>query len=98
MVRQKKAGMITAAEAFSVFLFGAALALAQVLIGGVGLLFGMPAYALLALIGLPALFLLRQPKPRPDQSCLVSSVVFFGYVVARALLSPVPYLARVDIY
>lgn len=49
-------------------------------------------------MGLLALLSLRRPKPPPDQLCLLSSAVFFGYILGRALLSPVDYLARFDIY
>jgi O-antigen ligase len=87
-----------ATEALSGFLLAAAFAIIQVLIGGTRLLFCLPAYGVLALIGLLALFSLRRAKPRPDQICLVSAGIFFGYVITRALLSPVAYLARPDIY
>ncbi len=86
------------AEVFSALLLAAAFGVIQALIGGTRLLFSLPAYGLLALIGLLALFSLRRPKPLPDQLCLVSSAVFFGYILGRALLSPVDYLARPDIY
>ena len=62
------------------------------------MVFSLPAYGLLAAIGLLSLASLRRPKPAPDQLCLVSAAVFFGYVLTRALLSPVAYLARSDIY
>ena len=62
------------------------------------MLFSLPAYGLLAVIGLLTLASLRRAKPGPDQLCLVSTAVFFGYILTRALLSPVPYLARADIY
>src|ERR1700737_4276469 len=68
------------------------------LIGGTRLVFSLPAYGLLVAIGLLSVASLRRPKPPPDQLCLVSAAVFFGYVLTRALLSPVAYLARSDIY
>ena len=94
----RKGALSRPAEAFSGLLLGGALAISQVLIGGVGLLFALPAYALLGLIGLLSLFSLRQSKPAPDTFCLVGLSLFFGYMIGRALLSPVPYLARVDLY
>lgn len=94
----KKALLSGAAEGLSVILLGAALVLIQVLIGGTRLLFSLPAYGLLAVIGLLALFSLNRPKPRPDQLCLAASAVLFGYILVRAIFSPVPYLARTDIY
>jgi len=86
------------AELFSALLLAAAFAIIQAFIGGTRLLFSLPAYELLAIIGLLAVLSLRRPKPAPDQLCLISSVVFFGYILGRALLSPVEYLARADIY
>jgi O-antigen ligase len=79
-------------------LFGAAFLLIQVLIGGTRLLFSFPAYLLFAIGALITLFGLRQLKPPPAATCLWASVIFFGYVLVRALFSPVPYLARADIY
>lgn len=87
-----------APEVFSAILLGAALVGIQVLIGGTRLLFSLPAYGLLAVIGGLALFSLRSATSRPDQLCLASSAIFFGYVIARALFSPVSYLARDDLY
>jgi O-antigen ligase len=87
-----------APEAFCLLLLAAAFAVIQALIGGMRLIFSLPAYGLLAVIGLLSILFLRRVKPEPDQLCLVSSALFFGYVLGRAVLSPVPYLARADIY
>ncbi|MEO7725026.1 MAG: O-antigen ligase family protein [Chthoniobacterales bacterium] len=87
-----------AAEVFSALLLAAAFGLIQTLIGGTRLLFSLPAYGLLAIIGLLALLSLRRSKSPPNQLCLIGSAVFFGYILGRALLSPVDYLARADIY
>ena len=87
-----------AAELFCLLLLAAAFAVMQTLIGGTRLVFSLPAYALLAGIGVIGIFLLRLKKPLPDQLCFAASAIFFGYVLTRALLSPVPYLARADIY
>jgi O-antigen ligase len=92
------ASISRAAELFSAFLLATAFAVIQVLIGGTRLLFSLPAYGLLAAIGLLTLASLRRAKPAPDQLCLVSAAVFLGYILTRALLSPVAYLARADIY
>jgi O-antigen ligase len=85
-------------EIASAILIVAAFILIQVLIGGTRLLFSFPAYAILSLASLAPLISLLRAKPSPDPRCLWASVVFFGYILARALLSPVPYLARADIY
>lgn len=92
------ASISRAAELFSAFLLAATFAVIQVLIGGTRLLFSLPAYGLLAVIGLLALASLRRAKPAPDQLCLISAAVFFSYILTRALFSPVSYLARSDIY
>jgi O-antigen ligase len=94
----KRETISRAAEAVSAFLLAAAFAVIQTLIGGTRLLFSLPAYGLLALIGLLALFSLRRAKPEPDQLCLAGSAIFFGYILTRAFFSPVPFVARADIY
>ena len=86
------------AEIVLAILLVAAFLSIQALIGGTRLLLAFPAYGLLAVAGVLAPFLLRKAKPAPDQVCLWSAVLFFGYVLLRAVLSPVPYLARFDIY
>jgi O-antigen ligase len=75
-----------------------ALAGMQVFIGGTRLAYALPVYALLGLGGLFAVFSMRRAKPSPGRACLLSSVLFFGYVLVRAWFSPVPYLARADIF
>jgi O-antigen ligase len=87
-----------AAEMLSALLIAAAFAVIQALVGGTRLLFSMPAYGLVAMAGMLTVFSLRRGKPPPNQLCLWASTLFFGYIVTRALLSPVPYLARTDIY
>ena len=95
----KEAGLIgRSIEVVTVVLLAAALLLIQVLIGGTRLIFSFPSYAILALVALLALFLFRQPRPRPSQICLISSAIFFGYILVRAFFSPVVYTARQDIY
>jgi O-antigen ligase len=86
------------AEIVLAILLVAAFLSIQALIGGTRLLCAFPAYGLLAVAGVLAPFLLRKAKPAPDQVCLWSAVLFFGYVLLRAVFSPVPYLARFDIY
>lgn len=86
------------AEILAAALLIAALLLIQVLIGGTRLVFSLPAYGLLALMGLLSLFSLRQTKPNPDKLCLFAAAIFFAYILSRAFLSPVEYMARADIY
>ena len=95
----RETGLIgRATEILAIALLGAALALIQILIGGTRLIFSLPAYAFLAIVGLLTTFIFRQPKPRPAQLCLFGSALFFGYVLLRAFFSPVEYMARPDIY
>ncbi len=86
------------AEIVAAILLVTSFALTQALIGGMRLLFSLPAYGLLALVAFLSVFSLRRIKPLPDQLCLLGAAAFFSYVLIRALLSPVPYLARADIY
>jgi hypothetical protein len=85
-------------ELVSVLLLIAAFLTIQVLIGGTRLLFSFPAYGLIAVVGLLTLFSLRRTKPGPGSLCLGATILFMGYIVARAAASPVDYLARSDIY
>ena len=85
-------------ETFSLVLLAAGFAVIEALIGGTRLLFSLPAYALLGLLGLTSLLSLRSPRPAPSQICLFAATIFFGYLLVRACLSPVVYLAREDAY
>jgi O-antigen ligase len=95
----KKTDLISrAVELPAAVLVVVSLILIQALIGGTRLIFSLPAYAVLGITGLLCLFLVARPKPRPDQLCLTATALLFAYILARALYSPVPYLARTDIY
>jgi len=80
------------------FLIALAMVGMQVFIGGTRLAYGLPFYALLGLGGLCTVFFLRQTRPSIGRMCLFSVALFFGYVLVRAGFSPVPYLARADIF
>jgi O-antigen ligase len=80
------------------YLLVLALATIQIFVGGTRLLFSLPAYSLIAVGGVLLQFALRRVKPDPDQVCLTVTVVFFAYILVRAFLSPVAYLARIDSY
>ena len=95
----EKSGRIAAVtEGVSFLLLFLALAAIQILIGGTRMAFSLPAYALVGVAGLGAIFSWRRSRPAPSQLCLAGAAIFLGYIVARALLSPVPYIARSDVY
>lgn len=81
----------------AVVLLALAFATVQVLIGGTRLVFSLPA---LVFVGAATAIALcaRDARPDADRICLGASAIFFGYIVARALFSPVAYLARCDTY
>lgn len=85
------------AEWFAVIFLAAALAGMQVLIGGTRLVFSLPIYGLLAIVGIVSLFVART-KPAAGRACLAASGIFFGYVLLRAWFSAVPSIARADIF
>lgn len=70
----------------------------QILIGGTRMVFSLPSYILIGAVGCLAIFSLRRMRPAPGTWCLSSAIIFFGYVLARAYLSPMPYIARSDLY
>jgi O-antigen ligase len=70
----------------------------QCAIGGTRLLFSLPAYALLATASFLTLFAVRRNQAKPSLWCLLASTAFFGYVLARAVWSPIPYLAWADFF
>ena len=80
-------------------LFILALVVMQILIGGAGLVYGLPADVLLGLGGL-ALIFVRRDKSANSMSLWVGVVTLLmaGFVIARTLFSPVEYLARWDLF
>ena len=85
-------------DVFCAAILAASFATIQVLIGGTRLLFSLPAYGLLAVTAVVSVISIWRAKPQPHQICLISAAAFFGYVLLRAILSPVDYLSRPDIY
>ncbi len=78
-------------------LLGFALAGMQTLIGGTRLVFSLPVYALLAVVGLLSL-VASWAKPAAARFCLLTTAMFFGYLLARGWFSPVFSIARTDIF
>ena len=73
-----------------------ALGVCQALTGGTRPVFSLPIFALLAVAGL-----LSWRAPRAglaDRRCLVATGILFSYLLVRAAFSPLPYLARADIF
>lgn len=95
---QKSGRLAQFSEGFALLLLITAFIGIQVLIGGTRLVFSLPTYALLGLIGLLALFSLRNEKPAASRACLAVTAAFFVYIISRALFSPEPYIARSDLY
>jgi O-antigen ligase len=85
------------AELIATFILALALVGMQALIGGTRLVFSLPIYGLLALIGLLSLFSSRA-KPAASRLCVWSTIIFLGYILVRAWFSPVPSIARPDIF
>ncbi len=77
-------------------LIGLALTVIEFLIGGTRLVFSLPAYGLLAVAECFRWCDLRRPKLPANGWCLGASALFFGYILVRALTSPVAYLAWDD--
>ncbi len=70
----------------------------EVLIGGTRMAFSLPAYALVGVVGVLAIFSVRRMGPAPGTWCLSIATIFFAYILVRAYLSPMPYIARSDLY
>lgn len=83
----------------SLGLFIVALLLMQVLIGGAGLAYSLPATILLGLAGVGLAFV-RRENPRGFQPLWtgLSALLLAGYIIVRTQFSPVAYLARWDLF
>ena len=74
----------------------AALGVCQAMTGGTRPVLSLPAYALLAVAAL--LTWRVKGSPIHDARCLAAAAGLFSYLLARAALSPLPYLARADVF
>ena len=83
----------------SLTFFIVALLLMQLLVGGAGLVFSLPATVLLAAAGVLAVGARREPGGRAMALWAgLAALALGGYVVARTQFSPVVYLARWDLF
>lgn len=76
-----------------------AAVLMQVFIAGARPLYSIPVYGLIsltAILGLPWLW--RSKRPAPSTVCTAAALIFGLFIAARAWVSPVPYLARTDLF
>lgn len=88
--------MNAALRALPLILTLMALGVCQALTGGTRPVFSLPIFALLAVA---ALVSWRAPRAGlADRRCLVATGVLFSYLLVRAAFSPLPYLARADIF
>ena len=95
--RQKRSWPELILQGLLTVLLLAAMLCMQALIGGTRLIYAFPSYVILATAGVIAVagFLLRRPSP--NGWCFFGAAVFLGYIMARAAMSPAPYLARMDL-
>ena len=76
----------------------ASLVLIQCLIGGTRFVFSFPSYALVGVAAVLSVFFLRRRGPKPAAFCVGAALLLAGYAAARAWFSPIPYLARQDLF
>ena len=75
------------------------IAVAQAGIGGVNLLYSLPAYGVIGLAALAGLFGRgKHISLGVTIPCLLSAIGLAGYIIVRAHFSPVDYLARHDFF
>lgn len=86
-----------AAHIVALVLVFVGLIVTQLLIGGTRPIFSLPGALLIALAGIVGAFAFNRRAPPADRFCLLSTAIFFGYVIARALTSPDAYVAGYDL-
>ena len=85
-------------HALPLILLITALSVIHGLIGGGRPVFSLPAYGFVAAAGLLTFRTRSSGTGTPSTSCLAGTAVLISYLLVRAALSPVPYLARADIF
>jgi O-antigen ligase len=67
-------------------------------IGGTRLVFSLPAYGVLSLAAILTLGSIWRKRTPPNALCLVSTLILGGWILFRALHSPIEYLALPDFF
>ena len=80
------------------FFVAAAWIVIQCLIGGTRLLFSLPAYGLLAAGAIISIACVRTKRAPPNALCILSTLLLGAWVLVRAALSPIEYLALPDYF
>ncbi|MGI9088031.1 MAG: O-antigen ligase family protein [Chthoniobacterales bacterium] len=70
----------------------------QILIGGRRPLFAYSGYLVIGAVGIFAVLAWWPTRSHANPLCLLASVFLFGYMLARSLISDVPYFARPDFF
>ncbi len=78
-------------------LLALAIILIECLVGGTRFVFSLPAYIILGSAGLLAAADYKN-RTTPNRLCFGVTVLVFAYLLVRAVLSPVEYLARSDMF
>ena len=82
-----------------VALIALGIAVAQAGIGGVSLLYSLPAYGVIGLAAVASLFEhSKRISVGVRVPCLISAILVAGYVIVRSHFAPVDYLARNDFF
>ena len=80
------------------FLLAASWVGIECYIGGTRLLYSLPAYGVIAVCAVLSIVSIRSKRLPPNVFCLLSTLLLGGWVLWRALHSPVAYLALPDFF
>ena len=90
--------MSSLSHKFPLALLGLAFVAIHCLIGGGRPVFSLPTFALLGAAGCATLWIRRSDSIAPSKICLLTTAALFSYLIGRAAIAPVPYLARADLF
>lgn len=85
-------------KAFFAILIILVFAILQVLIGGTRVLFALPGIELIALAAVFSAWPWLKSSKKAGPICLLSVLIFIGYVLVRNRLSPIDYIARLQFF